>query len=161
MKFRKKKEDIQKQILLNIKYYRHTKGITLFDKSKNLLYEKVNLESDELAVVLIKFSRKRRVLLTTKNIYYLNKNNVQKIIGENIERFDYMEHINGEKIIKEKSILEIFFLKKKMFFRVGTYRIVEKNDSYVDIKIWKTNYADCLNDAIKKLKFVGTKYEAI
>ncbi|WP_074407784.1 MULTISPECIES: hypothetical protein [Aquimarina] len=161
MKIRKKKEDIRKQILLKIKYYRHSRGIRFFDNSNNLLEEKLKLESNELEVVLIKFSRKEKILLTTKNIYYLDKNNVQKIIGENIDRFDYMEFINGEKIIEEKSRLKIFFLRLKMNFRIGTYRIIEKNNSFVELKIWKTNSADCLNGGIKKLKFVGTKYEAI
>ncbi|WP_299158340.1 hypothetical protein [uncultured Tenacibaculum sp.] len=161
MKVRKKQEDLRKQILLKIKYYRHSKGITFFDNSYNILKEKVSLENNELEVALIKFSRKSKVLLTTKNIYYLDKNNIRKIIGENIDRFDYMEFINGEKIIEEKSRLKIFFLRFKMNFRIGTYRIVEKNNSFVELKIWKTNFADCLNGGIKKLKFVRTKYEGI
>ena len=161
MKIRKKKEDIRKQILLKIKYYRNSKGITFFDNSDSLLKEELNLESNELEVVLIKFRRKQKILLTTKNIYYLDKNNVKKVVGENIDRFDYMEFVNGEKIIEEKSRLRIFFLRFKMNFRIGTYRIVEKNDSFVELKIWKTNFADCLNGGIKKLKFVGTKYEGV
>jgi len=161
LKIRKNKEDIRKQILLKIKYYRNSRGITFFDNSNNLLKEKLNLESNELEVALIKFSRRRKILLTTKNIYYLDKNNIQKIVGENIDRFDYMEFINGEKIMEEKSRLKIFFLRFKINFRIGTYRIVEKNDSFVELKIWKTNFADCLNGGIKKLKFAGTKYEGI
>ena len=99
--------------------------------------------------------------MTTKNLYYLDKKNVKKIIGENIDRFDYMEFVNGEKIIEGNSRFKIAFLRLKMNFRVGTYRIVEKDDSFVELKIWKTNFADCLNGCIKKLKFVGTKYEGI
>ena len=161
LKIIKKKEHIRKQILLKIKYYRNSGGITFFDNSKNLLEEKLKLESNELEVVLINLSKKRRVLLTTKNVYYFNKKNVQKIVGENIDRFDYMEFVNGEKIMEEKSRIKIFWLRFKMNFRIGTYRIVERNDSFVELKIWKTNFADCLNGGIKKLKFVGTKYEGI
>ncbi|WP_231517328.1 hypothetical protein [Tenacibaculum sp. 47A_GOM-205m] len=146
---------------MKIKYYRNSKGITFFDNSNNLITEDFNLENNELEVALIKFNRRRKILLTTKNIYYLNKNNIQKIVGENIDRFDYMEFINGEKIMEEKSRLKIFFLRFKMNFRIGTYRIVEKNDSFIELKIWKTNFADCLNGGIKKLKFVGAKYEGI
>ncbi|WP_196889878.1 hypothetical protein [Aureivirga sp. CE67] len=161
MKIRKNKEYIRKQILLKIKYYRNSRGITFFDDSNNILKEKYNLESNELEVALIKFNRRRKILLTTKNIYYLDKNNIQKIVGENIDRFDFMEFINGEKIIEEKSRLKNFFLRFKIHFRIGTYRIVEKNNSFIELKIWKTNLADCLDEGIKNLKFVATKYEGI
>ena len=161
MKIRKSKEDIRKQIQLKIKYYRKSRGITFFDNSNNLLKENLSLESNELEVALIKFSRRRKILLTTKNIYYLDKKNTRKIIGENIDRFDYIEFINGEKIMEENSRLKIFFLRFKMNFRIGTYRIVEKNESFVELKIWRTNFADCLNGAVKKLKFIGAKYEGI
>lgn len=131
------------------------------DDSNNILKEKVDFENNELEVAIIKFNSKRKILLTTKNIYYLDKNNIRKIVGENIDRFDYMEFINGEKVIEEDSRFKIFLLRLKMRFRIGTYRIVENNDSFLELKIWKTNSADCLNDGIKKLKFIGTKYEAI
>ncbi|MFD0991654.1 hypothetical protein [Tenacibaculum geojense] len=161
MKTIKKKENIREQILLKIKHYENSRGITLFDKSDNLAEKNLNLENNELEVVLIKFNKKEKILLTTKNIYYFDKNNFRKIAGENIDRFDYLEFINGEKIMEEKSRIKIFFLRMKMRFRIGTYRIVEKNDSFIELKIWKTNYADCLNNGIKRLKFIGTKYEAI
>ncbi|CAA0219944.1 hypothetical protein [Tenacibaculum maritimum] len=161
LKIKKKKEHIRKQILLKIKYYRNSRGITFFENLNELNNEKVKLESNELEVVVINLSRQKRVLLTTKNIYYLNKNSVQKIVGDNIERFDYMEFVNGEKIIEEKSRLKTFWLRFKINFRIGTYRIIERNNSFIELKIWKTNLADCLNDGIKKLKFVVTKYEGI
>ncbi|CAM1355444.1 hypothetical protein [Tenacibaculum halocynthiae] len=161
MKIKKKKEHIRKQILLKIKYYRNSRGITFFENSNKSLEEKLKFESNELEVVLIKLNRQKRILLTTKNIYYFNKKSVQKIVGKNIKRFDYMEFVNGEKIIEEKSRIKIFWLRFKMNFRVGTYRIVERNNSFIELKIWRTNFADCLNDGIKKLKFVVTKYEEV
>ena len=161
MKTKKKKENIRKQILLKIKYYRNSRGILFFENSNRLMDEKLKLESNELEVALLNLSRQKRILLTTKNIYYFNKKSIQKIVGENIESFEYMEFVNGEKIIKEKSRVKIFWLRFKMNFRIGTYRIVERNKSFIELKIWKINFADCLNDGIKKLKFVVEKYEGI
>ncbi|CAL2101688.1 conserved protein of unknown function [Tenacibaculum sp. 190130A14a] len=161
MKIKKKKEHLRKQILLKLKYYRNSRGITFFENSNKLNNEKINLESNELEVALINFSRQKKVLLTTKNIYYFNKNSVRKIVGDNIKGFDYMEFVNGEKIIEENSRIKTFWLRFKMNFRIGTYRITERNNSFIELKIWKTTLADCLNGGIKKLKFVVTKYEGI
>ncbi|WP_394751351.1 hypothetical protein [Spongiimicrobium salis] len=158
---KKKKEDIRNQILKKVKYYRHSRGIVFFDNSNNKSNENIALDSNEIEVLLIRLNRSRRILVTTKFIYFIDKKITTKILGQNIDRLDYMEFVNAEKIIEGKSKIKIRLLRFKMSFRVGNYRIVEKNGSFIELTIWRTRFADCLNDCVKKLKFVGNKYEAI
>ncbi|MCE7995694.1 MAG: hypothetical protein HEP71_27190 [Roseivirga sp.] len=158
---KKKKENIRHQILKRVKDYRGSKGITFFDDSNNQLNEDVVLDSNELEVLLIRLNRSRKILLTTKFIYVIDKKITTKILGQDIDRFDYMEFINGDKIIEGKSRFKIRLLRLRLNFRVGNYRIVEKNGSYTELTIWKTRFADCLNDYVNKLKFVGNKYEGV
>ena len=160
MKLKKRKEYIRNQIQLKIEHFRTKKGIDFLNDCENN-FNNVILDKNELNVLLIKLNWKRKVLLTTKNLFIIDNKNTTKIIGENIDRFDYMEFINGEKIIEGKSKLKIIFLRFKMNFRIGTYRIVEKNNTFIELKICRTKFADCLNGGIKKLKFVGNKYEGI
>ena len=157
---KKRKENIKKQILKKLEYYRKERGITFFD-DPNHFKENILLDDNELEVLSIKLNRSKKILITTKYIYYINKNILTKILGKDIDRFDYMEFINGEEIIESKSKIKIKLLRFKMYFRIGSYRIVKKDGSFTELTIWKTQFADCLNECVKKLKFVGNKYEAI
>ena len=158
---KKNKEDIRCQILKKVHYFRNSRGIVFFDNPNNQFKEDLLLDSNEIEVLLIKLNRSVRILLTTKHLYFIDKKSTTKILGKDIERFDYMEFINGEKIIEGKSKIKIILLRFKMNFRIGNYRIVQKTGSFTELTIWKTRFADCLNDCIKKLKFVGNKYDAI
>lgn len=158
---KKTKEALRSQILKKLKYYRNSKGITLFDNPNNKLKENIVLDSNELEVLLIKMNRSTRIVVTTKYIYIICKKTNTKILGQEIDRLDYMEFINGEKIIEGKSRIQTIILRFKMNFRIGKYRIVKKNDSSIELVIYRTRFADCLNECVKKLKFIGNKYEAI
>lgn len=158
---KKTKEALRSQILKKLKYYRNSKGITLFDNPNNKLKENIVLDSNELEVLLIKMNRSTRIVVTTKYIYIICKKTNTKILGQEIDRLDYMEFINGEKIIEGKSRIRTIILRFKMNFRIGKYRIVKKNGSFIELAIYKTRFADCLNECVKKLKFVGNKYQAI
>ena len=157
---KKRKENIKKQILKKLEYYRKERGITFFD-DPNHFKENILLDDNELEVLSIKLNRSKKILITTKYIYFINKNILTKILGKDIDRFDYMEFINGEEIIESKSKIKIMLFRFKMYFRIGSYRIVKKDGSFIELTIWKTQFADCLNECVKKLKFVGNKYEAI
>ncbi|CAL2078194.1 hypothetical protein [Tenacibaculum sp. 190524A02b] len=158
---KKKKEAIRNQILKKVKYYRNSRGIVFLDNPNKQLKEDIVIENNELEVLLIKLKRSRRILVTTKHIYFIDKKEITKILGKNIERFDYMELINGEKIIEGKSKIRKVILRFKMNFRIGSYRIIQRDGSFTEVTIWKTQFVDCLGDCIKALKFVGNKYEAI
>ncbi|WP_025665354.1 hypothetical protein [Aquimarina megaterium] len=158
---KKKKEDIRNQILKKVKYYRNSRGIIFFDNPNNQFKENIVLDNNELEVLLIKLKRSRKIIVTTKHIYSIDKNLTTKILAQDIDRFDYMEFINGEKIIEGGSKIKIMLLRFKMNFRIGNYRIVQRNGSFTELIIWRTRFADCLNGCIKKLKFVGNKYDAI
>lgn len=161
MKIKRRKEDIRNQILKKIEYYRNNKGIQFFDDANNQYKGSIKLDDNEIEVLLIRLNRLKKVLLTTKCLYIVDKNSTTKISGKDIDRFDYMEFINGEKIIEVKSKIKIMLLRFKMNFRIGNYRIVKNNGSFIELVIKRTRFADCLNDCIKKLKFVGNKYEGI
>ncbi|CAL2095934.1 conserved protein of unknown function [Tenacibaculum sp. 190524A02b] len=158
---KKKKEAIRNQILKKVKYYRNSRGIVFLDNPNKQLKEDIVIENNELEVLLIKLKRSRRILVTTKHIYFIDKKEITKILGKNIERFDYMELINGEKIIEGKSKIKKRLLRFKMNFRIGNYRVIQRDGSFTEVTIWKTQLADCLDDCIKALKFVVNKYEAI
>ncbi|WP_299124832.1 hypothetical protein [uncultured Tenacibaculum sp.] len=158
---KKRKENIKKQILKKLEYYRKERGITFFDNPNHHFKENILLDDNELEVLSIKLNRSREILITTKYVYYINKNILTKILGKDIDRFDYMEFINGEEIIESKSKIKIMLFRFKIYFRIGNYRIVKKDGSFIELTIWKTQFADCLNECVKKLKFVGNKYEAI
>ena len=158
---KKKKEDIRNQILKKVKDYRNKKGIIFYDDTKKQLRHNIALDDNELEILLIKLKRSKHILLTTKSIYFLDKESIKKIDGQEINRFDYMEFVNGEKIIEGSSSLKIFLLRFKMRYRIGHYRIIKNDGRYIEVSIWKTRFADCLNASIKKLKFVANKYEAI
>ncbi|MGH1383198.1 hypothetical protein [Kordia sp.] len=83
----------------------------------------------------------------------------QKIDGRDIDRFDYMVFINAEKTLPNASKLRQFYIRQKISFRVGNYRIVKKNRSYIEVNFKRTRFPDCLNGCIKKLKFAARKYE--
>tara|TARA_B100000795_G_scaffold263228_1_gene242064 strand:- start:9 stop:488 length:480 start_codon:yes stop_codon:yes gene_type:complete len=157
----KKKEDIRNQILKKVHYYRNSRGIIFFDNPNNQLKEDLLLDDNEIEVLLIKLNWSSKILLTTKHLYFIDKKLTTKILAKDIDKFDYLEFINGEKIIEGKSKIKIILLRFKINFRVGNYRIVQKTGSFTELTIWKTRFADCLNDCIKKLKFVGNKYDAI
>lgn len=161
MKIKRKKEDIRTLILKKVKYYRKSSRILFYDNPKTHYKEKVKLDENELEILLIKLSLSKKILLTTKCLYIIDKNSNTKIHGEDIDRLDYMEYINGESIVKNKSRIKIFFFRLKMNFRIGKYRIVKKDGGFIELKIRRTSFADCLNGSVKKLKFVGSKYIAI
>ncbi len=158
---KKKKEDLRYQILKKVNYYRTSRGITFFDDSNNKFKGDILLDRNEIEVLLIRLNRSKKILLTTKFIYLIDKKITVKILGQDIDRFDYMEVINAEKMIEGKSRIKRMLFRYKIIFRVGNYRIVNNNGSFSELTIWKTRFADCLNDCVKKLKFVGNNYEVI
>ncbi|MFT6500887.1 MAG: hypothetical protein ACJASQ_000997 [Crocinitomicaceae bacterium] len=132
-----------------------------FDDANNHFKGNIVLDSDEIEVLLIKLNKSRKILVTTKFIYFFDKKVTTRIFGQDIDRFDYLELINYEKTIEGKSKITRTLLRFKIHFRVGNYRIVGNNSSSIELSIWKTRFADCLNDCVKALKFVGNKYDAI
>ena len=84
-------------------------------------------------------------MLTTKCIYSIDKNSTIKVLRKDIDRLDYMEFINREKTIEEKSRTKIILLRFKINFRIESYRTVKNNDSFIELNIKTTRFADCLN----------------
>ncbi len=160
MKNQKSKEKIRDQILTRLRLYNNKRGIVFFDNPKNTLDENISLENNEIEVLLIKLSKRKKVLVTTKHVFIINQSTIIKILGKEIDRFDYMLFENLEETIKNSSKLQLKLIQLKLHFRIGDYRIISKNGSFNQIRITKTKFADCLNEAIKKLIFVTNKYDS-
>lgn len=159
MKYRKSKESIRNQILKKLWFVRNKRGIIFFDTPDNIYQEDIKLDPNDIEVLLMEINRSKKILVTTKYIFIIDKQSTFRIKGDEIDRLDYMEFVNGQKTIEEKSRLKIMHLRFKMNRRIGHYRIVKKDGSFEEIKIKRTKFADCLNDSVKKLKFVANKYE--
>ncbi|TCI90592.1 hypothetical protein [Tenacibaculum sp. M341] len=160
MKNQKSKKKIRDQILTHLKLYNNKRGILFFDNPKNTLDENISLENNEIEVLLIKLSKRKKVLITTKHVFIINQSTIIKIQGKEIYRFDYMLFENLEETIKNSSKLQLKLIQLKLYFRIGDYRIINKDGSFNQIKITKTKFADCLSEAIKKLVFVTNKYDS-
>lgn len=153
---KKKKEDLRNQILTKVKSYRNKRGIHFFNKPVSKSRNKSHtIDDNDIEVLLIRLNKSKKILVTTKYLFLINKSTTIKIEGKEIDRFDYMEFINLQKASEIKQI----YLKFKIGYRIGDYRIVKKDGSYIEINFRKTKLADCLNDCIKKLKFIANKYE--
>ncbi len=161
MKIKKKKEDIKKQILQKVRHYRKSKGILFFDTSTYKNNENIIFDNNELEILLIRLNRFKKILVTTNCLYIIDKKSIVKILGNAIERIDYMQYENLEKTVEEKSKLRIKLDMLKINFRIGDFRIVKKDGSFIALKIKRTRFYDCLNDSIKKLKFVTNTYDII
>ncbi len=160
-KFKKSKEDIRDQILTKARYYRNYRRIHFFDNTiPTPKYESYVVDGNEMVVLLIRFSRSKKILVTTKYIIIISKRATIKIHGDEIDRYDYMEHINYGETYETASYLKLKYFRFKIMFRIGKYRIVKKDGSHVDLFFKRAKYPDCLNECIKKLKFVTHKYES-
>lgn len=158
-KYKKEKEAIRTQIHKKVRYYVKSKGITFFYNETPVNNKLYTIDDNDIEVLLIKLNRTKKVLITTKCLFIIYKNKSHRIDGDTIESFDYLEMSMSYDEFMALPKLQKAYIRYKVNFRIGKYRIIKKDGSYIDLNSRRTRFSDCLNDSIKKLKFVVNKYE--
>ena len=110
---------------------------------------------------MIKLSRNKEILVTTKSIFIIDIDNCLKIKGDEIEDFDYTNWTNLENDLKKASKFKKMYLLYKIRRRIGFYKIIKKDGASIILKLNRYHLADCINECIKKIQFITQKYEAI
>lgn len=161
-RFSKKKEAIRNQIQVKAKHYRKYRDISFFEGTEpNSKYTALITDERELPALLIRYSFRKKILVTTQHLFFIKGKSSVKIHGRELDRYDYMEHINYGAIYKTATKFRRMLYRPKIIFRIGKYRIVKKDGTHVNLFFTRTRHPDCLNECIKRLKFVTDKYEVI
>lgn len=160
-KRKKKKEDIRTQILKKVKYYRKNRGILFFDESTPLIgKESYTIDSNDIEVLMIKLNRSKKILITTKCLYIIDRSDVTRVDGLEIEGYDYMPFDNYEFFI-DKSLFRRLYNKYQLKRHIGDLRIKKRDGSFIDVYLSRRNLFYCLSASITMLQFVTKKYEGI
>lgn len=116
------------------------------------------IDNNELEVVLITLDNTTQILLSTQCLF-INQNNTNvKIHGNDIESYTFSNVLgmSEDQASNFKSIEEY-----KVWLCSGDFRIIKKDDSYINVHLPDSDFGFFLIQAIKKLKFVTKKYTAI
>ena len=157
---KKTKEKIRYQIILSLEAYRGKKGILFYD-SDNVNFDSsfLNLDDNDIEVLLMELKRSRKILVTTKCLYYIEKQAYVRVNGNEIEGYGFLNQLDELKFRRAKRFKTPAGLKSWLYS--GDFRIIKKEGTDLTINIPHHDLGFCIVNAIKKLQFVTKKYTGI
>ncbi|MEM6298227.1 MAG: hypothetical protein AAF740_06005 [Bacteroidota bacterium] len=153
-KFRKEKEKIRDQIIKSLEVYKGKDGFTFapFSSPTN-----VKLCDNDTEVLLMKLNEDNWLLLTTKYLFVKQDGTIYNIDGDKITSFKFLNlkhRRNKEKMAEFDSRGEF-----KSWLYSGDFEITVESGVSVIVNLPYHNFGFCLFNAMKKLRFVTSRYE--
>ncbi len=118
-KYKKSKESVRSQILTRLNPYHNKLGISIHSISNKTSQNDI-LDSNDLEVLSIKLSFSKRILITTKCIFLIQKDQNIRINIEDLKSLDYIEYSEYGKAVGLRKKL----LKYVISLRIGKYQFL-------------------------------------
>lgn len=156
----KAKGKIKAQIIKGLEAYKGNSCFIFFDDDH--LHDQlshIELDANDVAVLLMNLNDSDWILLTTKCLFIRQNGISHRINGFEIEEFKFLNVENGrskEKIAEFRSLVAY-----KSWLYSGNFKITRTDYTEVIVKLPHHDVGFCLFNAIKKLRFVATKYVGI
>ncbi len=160
-RYKKTKEAVRTQIQLRAKYYRDVKKVLFFDENTpSLEDDSYNIDDKDVEVLLIQLNYSKKILVTTKCLFVIDKSVTIRIDASDIKSFDFMpsvNHLNNGFLSVGKRMVNRYRLRRHF----GDLRIHKKDGTFIDVFMPKHNLLYCLISVIKSLQFISKKYEIL